>query len=97
MWRSSMKILPRAWWTVVVLVGVFALGVLFDRYVAPFLSRDVGVWTIQGVGGRGCEGYAKATLFRFGKPVEDTHGVYKIPCDDISIASETAALLCECR
>ena len=38
-----MKSLPRAWWTVIVLAGGFALGVLLDRYLVPFLSRDVWV------------------------------------------------------
>ena len=92
-----MKSLPRPWWVVVVLVGVFALGVLFDRYVMPFLSRDVWVWGIQGVEGRGCEVSTQATLFRFGSPLDWTNGVYKIPCHKIGVASETAALLCRCR
>lgn len=91
-----MKSLPRPWWAVIVLVGVFVLGVLLDRYAMPFLSRDVGVWVIQGVPGRGCEGATRAASFRFGRPVDDTHGVYKIPCDDFGFASETAALMCQC-
>ena len=97
MWRSPMKNLPRAWRNVIVLAGVFALGVLFDRYAIPFLSRDVGVWVIQGVEGRGCEGSWGATLIRFGKPSGQSDGVYKIPCGEISPASDTAALLCKCR
>ncbi len=92
-----MKSLPRAWWTVVVLVGVFAVGVLFDRYVMPFLSRDVWVWVIPGVDGRGCEVSTQSTLFRFGWAVDGTNGVYKISCDDFGFASETAALMCRCR
>ncbi len=92
-----MKSLPRAWWTVIVPAGGFALGVLLDMYAVPFISRDVWVMAIQGVAERGCEGSTQVTLFRFGWPVEKTHGVYKIPCDDIGVASETAALLCECR
>jgi hypothetical protein len=92
-----MKSLPRAWWAVVVLIGVFALGVLFDRYLMPFLSRDVWVWAIHGVEGRGCEGSTAATSFRLGTPVDRTNGVYKITCDGIGFASETAGLVCECR
>ena len=91
-----MKSLPRTWWTIVVLVGVFAMGVLCDKYVMPFLSRDVWVWTIQGVERRGCEGSADTTSFQFDWPSEKTHGVYKISCDEISVATETVALLCEC-
>ncbi len=92
-----MKSLPRAWWAAVVLAVVFALGVLFDRYVIPFLSRDVWVLGIHGVEGRGCEGSMGATMLRFGKAMGQSDGVYKIPCDKISPTSETVALLCECR
>ncbi len=92
-----MKNLPRAWWTVTVLVGIFALGVLLDRYLAPFISRDVLVWVIHGVEGRGCEVSTHATSFRFGNPVDWTDEVYKIPCHDLGVATETAALHCDCR
>jgi hypothetical protein len=91
-----MKSLPRAWWTVVVLTGVFTVGVLFDRYALPFLTRDVWVWVIPVVAGRGCEGPTVTTWFRFGNPVDWAHGVYKIPCHDLGSATETAALHCDC-
>ena len=92
-----MKSLPRVLRTVAILAGVFALGVLFDRYAVPFLSHEVWVWGIQGVEGRGCEGATQATSFRFGSTVDWADGVYKIPCNEFGYASETAALLCRCR
>jgi hypothetical protein len=92
-----MKIPPRLLRTVAVLAGVFALGVLFNRSVIPFLSHDVKVWAIQGVEARGCEGSWGGTSFRFGQPTWMTDGVYKIPCDEVSFQSETFALLCTCR
>src|SRR5512145_1233360 len=97
MWRSSMKNLPRVLRTVTVLAGVFALGVLFNRSVIPFLSRDVKIWVIPGVEGRGCDGLAGATTVIFGKGMAQSDGVYKMSCDDVSFASESFALLCKCR
>ncbi len=92
-----MKNLPRILRTVAVLAGVFALGVLFNRSVIPFLSREVKVWVIQGVEGRGCEGSFGVTGIVFGKGMEQGDGEYKIPCDEVSFQWDTFALLCKCR
>ena len=91
-----MKNLPRVLRTIAVLVGAMALGVLFNRSVIPLLSRDVGIWVIHGMEGRGCEGSAGATLFQFGRPVGQSDGVYKISCDEVTFVSEAFALLCTC-
>ena len=96
MWRPALRNVPRTWWRMTALGAAFALGVLFASYVMPFLSRDVGVWSIHGVKGRGCEGSWGATLIRFGQPRGQADGVYKIACDKFSIASETVVLHCEC-
>lgn len=79
------------------MAAVFTMGALFDNYVMPFLSRDVGVWVIKGVKGRGCQGSWGATLIRFGRGIGQVDGYYKFPCDEFSIASETVALRCECE
>jgi hypothetical protein len=92
-----MKNLPRVLRTVAVLAGAFALGMLFNRDVIPFLSRDVKVWVIQGEEGRGCAGLWGATMIRFGQGMGQSDGAYQIPCDKVSFKSDTFALLCKCR
>ncbi len=92
-----MKNLPKVLRTLAVLAGVFALGVLFNRSVIPYLSRDVEVRTIQGVEGRGCQGLWGAAMVRFGQGMGQSDGVYKMSCDEISFESDTFALLCKCR
>lgn len=94
--RPSLKNLPPGWRKAIILAAVFALGTLFDRHVIPLLARDVGVWTIKGEKGRGCEGSWGATLLRFGRHYGHVDGAYKFPCGEFTFASDTAALYCDC-
>ena len=96
MWRPSLKKLPSLWREAIVLAAVFSLGALFDSLVLPSISRDVGVWTIKGVKGRGCEGRWGATMLRFGRHYGQVDGAYQIACGELSHTSETTALLCQC-
>src|SRR5688572_17234095 len=95
--RPSLKNFSPVWGKVIVLATVFAAGALFDKYVIPHLYRDILVYGIKGVKGRGCEGGSGATLIRFGMGPGQASGYYKFPCDEFSFASETVALHCECE
>ncbi len=97
MLKQLMKNIPRVLPTVAVLAGAFALGMLFNRSVIPFLSHDMKVWVIPGVEGRGCHGLWGATMVRFGQGMGQSDGVYTISCGDISFASDSFALLCKCH
>lgn len=96
MWRPSLRSLSPKWWKSLALIALFTLGALFNNYVMPWLARDIDVWVIQGVKGQGCKGSWGSTKVRFGQGIGQTDGVYDIPCDKLSVTSDTTALRCNC-
>ena len=94
--RLSLRSLPLVWKRGAILVVVFAIGAVFDRYVMPWLARDVGVWELRGLKGQGCKGPWEATMIRFGRGIGQVDGAYDIPCGRISTVADTAALFCKC-
>lgn len=94
--RLSLRNLPPAWKRVTILAAVFVTGALFDRYMMPWLARDVGVWELHGGKEQGCKGTWGATIIRLGRGMGQVDGTYDIPCGKISTVSDTAALFCKC-
>jgi hypothetical protein len=85
------------WRLLAVVASAFVLGILFERLARPWLARDVDVWVIHGKVGEGCKGSWGSTKIRFGRGIGHTDGIYEIPCEELSPASETAALVCHCE
>jgi len=95
--RPSLRNLPPVVWKAAMLIAAFVLGALFNSYAMPWIRRDVDVWVIPGVKGKGCRGEWGSTPVMFGRPMGQADGFYEIPCGEFSYQSDTSALMCDCR
>lgn len=95
--RFSLRNAPPALRKAALLIAVFVLGALFNRYAMLWIYRDIDVWVIHGTKSEGCKGAWGATMVRFGRPMGQADGVYALTCGEFGIASDTAQILCDCR